>query len=425
MKYKLFWLAIPLALVLSSLDHFSKVDATTNNTYISKNTFIEDTNLHEELFNHINELKIRKTFSPIENSGPSIGIQTNLDNHGTVNEDDDTISVRFVAAVTINGDLNSATAVWTRAMFDTNGHAFKETANKACTTAYTSLATAGSPYTIEDYNNACGGSYTHFVAYTMRNIPLNDYSNYYFTAYLTLNDNSGETVSKVIATTVDLNTQFSFETSDTGYFMIKSTNSGFASTPKDTFDDGGNYHAQFEGVEFDANDKFIIVNRELNHFQVFGYNDAHTFDPTDAEFIQSDSSDFLRAKYDRNYFVFLDDNNRLSFKEAFAKTFYFKPNTNWTDGNSKYVMTLKHEEENNARVYQMNRIGETNTYQCDCFYTASMLNTAPISFYKVPLSENIDLINNPHSQKLGWPLNNDDMFTMNIGNNKGYWSLRT
>lgn len=425
MKKKLFWIFVPLALVLSSCGHYSKAPSNIDNNHITPtNTFIEDTFLHEEMFKNVNELKVRKSFTPLENSDPRIGVQTKLDNHGTVDEDDDTISVRFVAAVAINGDLASATAVWTRAMFDTSGNAFKAVTPVACTTAYNALATAGDPYTIEDYNNACNGSYTHFVAYTMRNIPLSDYSNYYFTAFLTLNDSSGQTVSKVVATTVDQTTQFSFNNSETGYFAIKKTDNGFETIEKTGFDNSGHYYADFEGMSFTATDSFLIVNRENNHFQVFGYDAAHAVDPLDTEFTQLGSSQFLDCRYERSYFIHLNEYNRISVEEAFAKTFYFKPNNNWNDGGSKYIITLKHNDEYVARVYEMNRIGETNTYQCDCFYTTSMAS-APIAFYKLPSGDSLDLNGKPHSQNLGWPLSNDDMFTMNKGNDKGYWSLRT
>ena len=426
MKSKKLLFFVPLALVLSSCGHSPKVAVETKtNPIIPEGSFIEDTTLHDEVFKSVNEIKVRKTFTPVDSSVPAIGIQTYTDNKGTVDEEDDTMSVRFVAAVAIQGDLGSATAVWTRAMFDTSGNTFKATATKACTAAYTSLATSGSPYTIQDYNNSCGGSYTHFVAYTMRNIPLSDYSSYYFTAYLTLNDGSGETVSKAVATTVDQTTQFSFNHTKNGYFAIKRTGSGFETIDADDFDNNGHYNAEFEGMSFTVTDSFLIVNRALNHFQVFGYDAAHAEDPLDTEFGQLGSSQFLDCHYERSYFIHLNEYNRISVEEAFAKTFYFKPNTNWNDGVSKYIITLKHDDESSKRVYEMFRIGETNTYQYDCFYTASMLDGAPIAFYKLPSGESLDLTDKPHSQNLGWPLRNEDMFTMNKGNDKGYWSLRT
>ena len=413
-------------MALSSCDVAQKAGIKIiNHPDVPEGAFVEDTKVHDEIFSSLGELKVRKTFNPIENNAPAIGVQRNIDNKGTVDTSDDTVSIRFVAAVSITGELESATAVWTRAMFDTSGTAFKSTANWPSTTAYNALATNGDPYTITDYNNACGGSYTHFVAYTMRNIPLNDYASYYFTAYLTLNDGSGETVSKVVATTIDQTTQFSFNAADTGYFAVKHTNSGFEKVASSGFDNNGHYHADFEGMTFGATDSFLIVNRGVNQFQVFGYDAAHAVDPLDTEFTQVGSSQFLDCSYERSYFIHLDEYNRISVEEAFPKTLYFKPNANWSDGASKYILTLKQEGESAKRIYELNRIGNTNTYQCDCFYTASMLRIAPIAFYKLPTGDSLDLLGKPSISNLGWPLDNDDLFTMNIGNNKGYWSLRT
>ena len=426
MKLKKLLLFIPFVLALSSCGNPAKVgNEIKTNTNIPNNAFLEDTTLHEELFKGTSELKVRKNFTPVEVNAPAIGVQTKIDTNDTVGTEDDTISIRFVAAVTINGDLGSATAIWTRAMFNPNGEAFKATATKACTSAYTALATDNEPYTINDYNNASGGSYTHFVAYTMRNIPLDDYSSFYFTAFLTLNDGSGEAVSKVVATTVDQTTQFSFSEESIGYFAIKRTDSGFETITNGDFDNNEHYHADFEGMAFTASDSFLIVNRSLNHFAVFGYDAAHIVDPLDSEFVQLGSSQFLDCRYERTYFIHLNEYNRISVEEAFNKTLYFKPNSNWNDGSSKYVITLKHDNESAKRVYEMNRIGETNTYQCDCLYTASMLESAPIAFYKLPSGNSLDLTDKPHSQNLGWPLRNDDMYTMNIDNDRGYWSLRT
>lgn len=424
MNKKVLLLFVPTLLALSSCGQVKRSETyTQTNNATVKGRFIEDTELHEELFGEMGELKVRKSFTPIDSSIPAIGIQTKVDNNGTVEEEDDLVSLRFVAAIEITGDLQDATAVWTRAMFDTSGNAFKASANKASTSAYTSIATLGEPYTIQDYNNASGGHYTHFVAYTMRDIPLVDYSDYYFTAYLTLND-GGETISRVAATTINQNTSFSFDKDDNGYFAIKKTNGGYETLTKDDFDDEGNYHAQFEGVSFEINDSFLVVNRDNSHFQVFGYDNVHANDPLNTDFTRVGSSQFLASAYQRNYYILLDEYNHLSTKEAFSKTLYFKPNSDWLDGSSRYVMTLKLPGETNKRIYEMNRIGETGTYACDVYYVDNLSNT-PINFYKMPLSLENDLNNKPHTQDLAWPLHNYDMFTMNKYNVQGSWSLRT
>ena len=368
---------------------------------------------------------MQKAFNPVETNAPAIGVQRKVDTHGTLDESDDTVSVRFVAAISVAGDLADATAVWTRAIFAPDGTALKAQATWPSVKAYTTIDAEGDPYTIDDYNTACGGSYTHFVAYTMRNIPLSTYANYYFTAYLTVTDGGGENTSKVIATTIDQSTQFSFRTSDTGYFAVKHTSSGFEAVSPAVFDNGGHYRAEFEGMSFGATDSFLVVNRGVNQFQVFGYDAAHAADPLDTEFTQVGGSQFLDCRFERSYFIHLDESNHLNVQEAFAKTLYFKPNANWSDGSSRYVIALKFEGESEKRVYALNKIGDTSTYQCDLYYVNPLPN-APISFYKMP-SDNPanELLGKPSILSIGWPLGTDDMFTMNISNNKGYWSIRT
>ena len=183
---------------------------------IENKLFQEDTLVHEEIFGSVEEGLMKARKNAIDPNVPTIGIQTK--------ESGGNISIRFIAAVKL-GDLASTSAVWTRAMYDNSGNPFavkgKTTAEIECTKAYTSVYNNNLVYDMSAFDAEHGivapatSGYTHFVVYTLLNIPKETYKNYSIKAFLTLNGDS----TNYVATTVDASRQVSFPRSKNVSFL--------------------------------------------------------------------------------------------------------------------------------------------------------------------------------------------------------------
>ena len=307
MKKKLLLGLLPAVLVLASCQASPRVEPKPN-----LDNIVEDTEAHDEIFGKSvlsGDLAIRKTYDGDvvipEDTGvayPNLGIQTKKDNgaDGIADTSDDTISIRLVAAIQIgdvNGDsvvndadLAATTVTWTRTIFGSDGTVSIASAMKSSTRAYTSLAapsdvegdaTPDNILTIDEFNDQKDGrAYTHFVVYTLLDLPLT-YGDYYVVADISVNDGASE----ILATTIDQTTQFVFEPYvnahplNNHYFAVKKTAAGFdvidpAATPGD-----GNL-AKFEGVALNADEKIVLIHRVVNAlgsnedlFEVFDYDD--------------------------------------------------------------------------------------------------------------------------------------------------------
>ena len=254
-KNKALLLVLPALLVLSSCQAAPKAK--------DNNLFLEDTLAHEEIFD-ANALKLnpkRANDDPVvhpDEDDPAIGIQSMVE--------DGKKSFRFVAAVTLPNNsesFESITATWTRTVSNPNGSTYAmDTDTVEVTTAYTSLSTNGDPYTIQQFNAAHGDSdYTHFVVYTLRNIPTSTYGDYFVCAYLSLS-NGGKT--KAVATKVNESKQYAFDASN-GYYYLDGVIGGESKIVEpDTV--GGDNKAEFDNVSFSEGDNFVIkgfINTKL------------------------------------------------------------------------------------------------------------------------------------------------------------------
>ena len=425
MKMKFLLGLVPAVLALSACQTTPKKNVEVAPP-INNNQIVEDTTLHEEIFGNTGfkgYLNNKRFFNiePVESSAPAIGLQYKVDNKGTVNTDDDVIAIRFVAAIEAN-DLASTSAVWTRAMFNTDGSALKATATKASLTGYTSLASPNSSeldlgnadiLTIEQFNENQGGThYTHFVVYSMTNIPLDDYAHCYLNVYLTVN---GETTSKVVSTSIDQNTQFSFANSDTGVFGVKKTSSGYEKFNNGNFYDGNEYIGQFVNISISSDESFLLVNRGVNTFSVYGYNEVHHADNSDTYFTQLSSSQFSKSKENKSYFLFLDSaNGDVKAYEASEVTFYLELNNAWFDANNRFVLSIKFDEESGRALYDMTRVNDTRVYSCTFYYPVGELASNPVAFAKYSK----DNLTNTWANKTGntsdmaWPTGTNDLYIL-------------
>lgn len=307
MKKKYLIAILPALLVLSSCQAAPKAEV------LKEDIFIEDTEAHDEIFgNDLGGRKIApyKINDPVTNpdSDVSIGVQTLVDQKGTpADSSDDTVSIRFVAPVTFGeGQLAPTNAVWTRTVSKPDGSEYpKDTGNIPCSKAYTQLENGDhSAYTIAQFNEDHSTAYTHFVVYTLRGIPLEEYSNYYVCAYLSLSGTGGvELTTKAVAISVDQTKALAFNSAN-GYFAM-SVNGG---EPVEATSYGGGNLATFSNVELNSDDVVRISGFKNTKFYVYG-NDKLRGEVS--AYNLENSSDVFSAKYKGTYTFFVNSDNEV------------------------------------------------------------------------------------------------------------------
>lgn len=238
--------------------------------------FEDSTALDNDLFGseEISFKKAPRNAGKPDSSKPTLGVQSKID---AVNN---LISIRFIAGIKFANEeaVRAASAVWTRSMYKDDGDVFSKVPENTfpSTTAYTSLIANGKPYTIAQFNAACGGTeYTHFVTYTMKNIPFTKgtpgtYDGYYLNAYLTVNKDDP---SVVLSTTVDQAKQAAFPLGKTGYFLAgKIGELKTVDADEETILSSVN-KASFT-VDLTAGDYFSVVHNDNNKFEIYGYSNT-------------------------------------------------------------------------------------------------------------------------------------------------------
>ena len=274
MKKKLFLGLLPTLLVLASCQAAPRADIENKPQPIpEEQQFLEDNEAHDEIFGDSvlsGDLGIRKLPTvPVasnDDSIPTLGIQYNDSTPGYV-------SLRFIAAIKVtdltgdsvvdDADLACVNAYWDRAIFKPDGTVQKQVnADRIFSTkAYTSLGAKNGidTYTIEDLNTAKGTNYTHFVVYTILNIPTSCLD-YYVMVKCSFEDlvHCEETRSPWLITSVDRETQILTSSLANGYTLIKKTSEGYQ--PVDAAADAGEGNlAKFENVSLNANESIAII----------------------------------------------------------------------------------------------------------------------------------------------------------------------
>ena len=249
MNKKILLTVIPAMMVLSGCNPLSDYAAAG----VKMNLFAEDTLAHDEVFKSADGgLKKALPFraNGANSSEPRIAIQT-------MNESEGYVSIRYVADVKIkDGDLANTSAVWTRTMYEADGDVVtgKEEDDFESTKAYTLVNDGGYALSIEDFPG-----YTHFVVYTMRNIPLATASDYLLNVSLSLDNSVDDTYdveTNIYATSVNLNKRFSFPKNQRNYFLEGRINGvDNATVPTIAAPDGS--VARFEN-NFASGDSFYV-----------------------------------------------------------------------------------------------------------------------------------------------------------------------
>ena len=320
MKSKNLLFLLPALLVLSSCQ------AVPQANNLKEDILIEDTLAHDEIFG--NDFIGRKIApnklgdDPVSHpdSDAAIGVQTKVDDKGTVSTADDLISFRFVAPVKFEeGQLAPTTAVWTRTVSKPDGSEYPmDTATYECTEAYTQLEEGAGVYTIAQFNEAQepDTDYTHFVVYTLRNIPLETYGDYFVSAYLTLSGEGGvNQVSKAVVSTVNPATyQAAYVAADGHYYLDGTFNGTPGIIPATSVRADGN-KANFNNLDLVAGDTFVIKEFYNSKLYVHSFAEMATYDGNDkiASCFEADGSGNVKVKESKggSYDLYFNSSNRL------------------------------------------------------------------------------------------------------------------
>ena len=299
---------------------------------------LEDTEAHDELFGKtsIGGPKRAGDSTIIENSDIKLGIQ--------YYEDGTDMAIRFVAAV--NVELDGLKAVWHRHIYNDSGTEIRTTNTEhEVATVYTALNGGGET---KELDISSYDGYNYFMVYAIRGIPLASASSYYINAFLEVGvDANGDDVfdttpdySRVLATTVDQTTRFTFDKAKfkAGYFGIKKTDDGFVTVSHDA--DCGLNHTEFEEtpVVLEKDEGFAVINSQANAFHVLGYGNFKA-DKSKNCFVAD--GPFAKALVHTSCKFYVYDssgNEEIAPVLEVTKELNLKPNDNWKKDDAHFAV---------------------------------------------------------------------------------------
>ena len=298
MKKKLLLIALPALMALSGCANIAVQPVEQNEPQLGE--MFEDTTAHEEIFGEAVELNgpSVKMMGDLDTKVPyKVGYQIHFDDKGTTSgdgyEDDDTISIRFVAAIT--GDENTyETMTWHRGLARGDG---EQTLSFSDHAYNINTSTTGDPLTSSViYHSVSNGDletftagespfeeYTGFIVYCLNGIPYKYHKDSFLAVKLTLHPSVGDdVVTSVYAVKVEKNASdetlsaysFSFPNDTNSYFLHGFINSNNNSKPDMLLPDanpnpnpGDNNKARYPNVVFASSD----------YFGSFYFNGSDTF----------------------------------------------------------------------------------------------------------------------------------------------------
>ena len=382
-------LALLAGSMLASCATAAKVDVNHGKVDGLAGVF-EDTDAHEEIFgNQVLPFAGSPKSAPIDPLGGDATIKLGVQKAVF----DSKIAVRFIAAISVpdsnsNGTIESSelaavTATWTRAVYENGGDVVtgKGSDELVSHKAYTSLNNGGVDYTITQFNTANSTSFTHFVVYTIGGI-VNDgtFNDCYITAKLTLSGSASGT-SKTLATTVDLDTKFVFDSTADGYFAVKYDDSEktFSTIEAEGSPSGTNL-ADFtsDGIAVDTDDDFVIVHFDNEDaspanwtFKVYGYT-AMNAGVGHGCFAQEETSEFCSSKCNNTVFnVFLNSEEKIYLtvhSATISMTIYLNISecSDWTAATAGYWLNAIGSDSNQV-WFKMTEV-KTNYYSCSATF---------------------------------------------------------
>ena len=366
MSKKLLLLALPALMVLSSCGART-IEKPVNNQPALE--MCEDNLAHEEIFGGEQDTAILTKKNPyrlvtLTSASVKIGyqIQFNANGEGTA---DDTISIRFVAALT---DA-VASADWHRGLAQPNSYEgaevskdnwkykFGDGTSHPSTVFYTALNNGGARVAAGEGDFV---GYNSFAIYTLMNIPYETYKDSYLAAYVTLT--SDNTInSQAVAVKIEKNgtaskNRFFFNPDTTGHFLQGTiggtlrdgtTNNVLYATEYDS----GSFYASYNDVSFDDEDSFGSFYFGSGHFQFFGK--TAFFDGSSKYFDAADDlNDYCSPKADGTYSLYVYGGSTGSENHVYAtgaagdvQTYHIKGLPSWIgDGNAKVFASVKYSD---------------------------------------------------------------------------------
>ena len=351
MKKKILLAVLPALLVLSACQAGPRAK--------DNNLFLEDTLAHDEIFGSVElearSLQPRKLDDPVEHPDAdnfSIGVQSQVEKTGC-------ISFRFVAAVRfLETELDPTQASWRRTVSYSNGTARISTGDISCTTAYTKISNGGGAFSIDDYNSAHNltgeNQFTHFVVYTLRNVPV-DSNNYYVSTYLKLTPKAdgGKTFdSKAVAINADKSQKYVYTANLGTTFMVLTHNSS------ETIINTTNTRASDEDDKFQksnltlaSGDSFVIKEFHDTHLYVKG-SEVVTGEKNPAGYYFSDNSGAINVNYAGKFNLFLNKSNELWIQASdVVRPIYLNLASWWFEADCHVALCAYKSSNNSQRIW--------------------------------------------------------------------------
>ena len=333
-----------------------------------------------------------------------VGYQIQYSDNG---DDDDTISIRFIAAL----KDRDVTAFWHRGLAQANGnegadvgggvwkYKFSDTSTHQSTIFYDALNNDGVRVVAGQGDYA---GYECFAIYTLMNIPYETYKDSYLAAYVTLNGentiNSQAVAVKIERDGTASKNKFNFDPTITGHFLQGKINDQNNSFVRATENPGGNNFAAYYGINLLNTDSFGSFYYSPSHFQFFGYS---TYFTEESKYNESSLGEYAAPKASGTYNLYLSSNEnkhnhvytaeghiwtiargsgdqiRLNACEENDHTKYFIENINVTAGEALHIYKDGIEDSTTYSVTE--NVSNNNLYQNRTFKnsgaTSIYLNT--------------------------------------------------
>lgn len=308
MKRKLLIGLLPILMTLSACG-----GTVSNDSPREEDTFLQDALAHEEIFGESQGqslLKAARNLTPVDSTTPLIAVQQQ--EYTSSLDSKNYLAVRYVAAVKLTS--LSTSLEWSGSVYEDDGDLHKSYATLSAQKVYTTIYDGSDPLTIGDFNNAQSPKtdYTHFVTYTIRKIPT-DKTAYFIKASLSV---GGAAANKVVATTIDLNKQVSFDPAYTGYFLRGTIGGSAEEThlPADVNNRGydpENYDATFAQDLVAGDNFYILYNKTTSPAKFMICDPALSGDVSTDSFTKTNGKFTVKADKDNHYALFLNKSNQL------------------------------------------------------------------------------------------------------------------
>ena len=334
MKKKLLLIALPALMVLSGCSNALVEQPALNNDAI---VLEEDTLAHEEIFGGqaIKGPAIRKMSDVGADTDYKVGYQIHFDDKGTIDDSDDVISIRFIAALKANYSVKR----WTRGVTNVSGTELKALSDHRrvaeedvyfdSKVVYTHLAN-GEGNDEMDATQGAYADYTGFVVYSLLNIPYEANKNAYVGVTLALDEVKTEfyavKIEKNGAGTASAH-HFKFASNKEGFFLAKGESAvdADATTREDYL---GQNAASFT-ASFAANDTFLVAQKTASAFKVW---DGSCLGDADANV--ANNSGLVKVNTAARYAFYLNSTNGIYHTKFDEPTSYYVRGTaaqGWAD----------------------------------------------------------------------------------------------